>query len=200
MFSEVLEDLENHAEKYNQDFNFNILKFDESGSNIFDIKHKIVTKLPNSKDLEPKMIYSFYYKNNLHSIYSYGVNEFIFNPNSKRYPLSGYNDIFLDETDPDLNYQFEPTYSDYNKFWEFMGMTRNFSNVMSCISGEENSSEWCLLAAYLHNKGLSMGDFLDYVNEFGEYKKQEFNMIHYLALFISYVSVNIKNSSFKRLI
>lgn len=183
LFSEVLDDLEKQYKNYDEPIKFNISKFDESGSNFLNIRRKIVSELPIANELEQNMIYSFYHENGYHSIYSYR-DGFIFNPNSERYPLVGYNDIF--------SVQFEPSYYYYNKFWEFMGMTRNLSGVMHSISEEENCDEWCVLAAYLHNKGYSMKDFVVFVEENGEYKKLEFNMIHYLCIFISYVYLNMK--------
>ncbi len=180
MFSEILAHFENNYEKYNDAPEWHLDNMNESTLSFFKINVEKVDSLPKAEDLMSNTIYCSYFDGKYHAIYSYG-NGFIFNSNQKMHPIDGYESIYPD--------QFEPTYSEHSDYFEFLGTTGNLGNLMNAVSGEENCEEWCFLIAYLNNSNYSINNFLTFIYESGEYKKQSFNKLHFLAIFINYCSI-----------
>lgn len=184
MFSEALDYLAKNYDDFNAPMTFDISTDGDRISKKYGFRREVVAKLPLASELKPNTIYSFqHYESGYHSIFHY-KNGMIFNPNSSRYPLLGYEDIFQEIV-------FEPSHSSYNKFWEFMGMTRNNSGLMNLIQNEDNCDEWCTIAAYFYLRfEHTMIDFMEICLEEGEYKNNEWNMIHYLSIVLAYLKLS----------
>lgn len=130
--------------------------------------------------LEDNRLYIFDYDTKTkHCIYHFN-NGIIFNPSTTYYPIQR-DDLFNI-----CNSEFEPSDFDYQKFWDFIGMTRNTSGVMNFLTIEKNSEMWCLFIQFLHANNMKFVDFENYIKENGPYRNDSFNKLHYLSFFIRY--------------
>lgn len=179
---EVMQHLENNYLQYDIDTYFSILDLTPEFCNWLCINKPIFTnQLP--KKLQENTIYVFSTFDNHHTIFHI-KDGLIFNPSIREFSFSSEYD-FSDVTDKNI----EPSSHQYERFWDFIGESRNKSGVMNCLDHESNCEIWCLLYAFLFSKGLTIDDFLDYSSKNGHFKNEDWNKIYYLSFFVTYLAI-----------
>lgn len=178
----IFRHLEENYQRYDKEVNFSI--FDIHSSTYLNLGIKPLVECETLPEvLEDNTLYLYSNgENDRHCIFHYS-NGIIFNPSTKYYPLNREDLYNVCES------EFEPSDGDYQKFWDFIGMTRNLSGMMSCLTIEKNCEMWCLLIQYLHNNNMSFHAFEEYMDIYGPYRNMQFNKLHYLCIFITYVHI-----------
>lgn len=181
---EIMQHLENNYLQYDKDASFSIFDMSVEFCNFLCINKPIFTsELP--KQLQDNTIYVFSTDENHHTIFHI-KDGLIFNPSLEDFIIPPEYE-FRNVTDKNI----EPSSHQYERFWDFIGESRNKSGVMNCLDHESNCEIWCILYAFLVTKGLTIDDFLYYCSKNGHFKNEEWNKIYYLSFFVTYLSIKL---------
>ena len=186
VFDKINRDIETQFENYQIDMtNVSFGIFDLS-SDFFCFlginEYKVVKVLPNVSELEDNTIYIYYTGPLYHCIYHF-TGGIVFNSDQITYPLpTEYVNITSD--------RFEPTSAEYDIYLEFIMSQGNLTGIPNILHIEANCDFWCLLVAFVTANDHTFGDLENDIQMYGVYKRESFNKLHFLSMFMAYCCVN----------